>query len=567
MTAFDSLVEFLRKNTRAIADSSLGSKKKNVSKLGMPLAIDEVEPLSPCLRYSALFPPEPHPLLGGNTSGLDKRKVSGANDGSPILIQIRFEGTSKWPASMNAMGAAKCAMLIQLAEGIEKMKRERGSGDDDELSYFDGPMDVTPMYLDIGYRGYSWRIIVRADQELRMLRGLLNPTVEAKALRLSLINRHVRAAMHHSLIRAIHTRHPSAASVVRLAHRWVASHLLSDMIPHEAIELIVGKIYTETSGKSTALVCTPPATTVAGFLRFLHLLSTHDWAREPLIVDPQNHINYHDRELIHSQFTAVRGPEYSKGPAMYIISPADYDAVEDMMGSKVIGEAQKSLTDNVWAPTVTSNFPEKVVLRRAAALAKCSHDHLTACIIRGNGGKGWAAAFHESHASIMSFSALLRVEPSYITDPGCSSTNADATIDCDQFVTPFERCLQNRSDGVKELRKKFYKNLVLEKDTIHEWQPVRSLVNTLRARYNDYAVFFYNEFSPDIIAIIWRPDAFKPQPFSVIASDFKRPTSEVWKEDSPVITNIEDLMAEIVYIAKDIVTTFKVFDENKSGKI
>ena len=566
MTAFDSLVDFLRKNTRTIADSSLGSKKKNVSKLGMPLAIDEVEPLSPCLRYSALFPPKPHPLLGGNVIGLDKRKVSGANDGSPILIQIRFEGTSKWPASMNAMGAAKCAMLIQLAEGIDKMKRERGNGDtdDDELSFFDGPMDVTFMYLDIGYRGYSWRIIVRADQELRMLRSLRNPTVEAKALRLSLINRHVRAAMHHSLIRAIYTRHPTASSVVRLAHRWVASHLLSDMIPHEAIELIVGKIYTETSGKSTALVYTPPATTVAGFLRFLHLLSTHDWAREPLIVDPQNHINYHDRELIHSQFTAVRGSEYSKGPAMYIIFPADYDAVEDMVGSKVIGEAQKTLTDNVWAPTVTSNFPEKVVLRRAAALAKCSHDHLTACIIRGNGGKGWAAAFHESHASIMSFSALLRVEPSYITDPGCSSTNADATIDCDQFVTPFERCLQNRSDGVKGLRKKFYKNLVLEQDTIHEWRPVRSLVNTLRARYNDYAVFFYNEFSPDIIAIIWRPDVFKPQPFSVIASDFKRPTSEVWKEDSPVITNVEDLMAEIAYIAKDIVTTFKVFDEKKS---
>ena len=99
------------------------------------------------------------------------------------------------------------------------------------------------------------------------------------------------------------------------------------------------------------------------------------------------------------------------------------------------------------------------VLSQAAALAKCSHDHLTACIIRGNGGKGWAAAFHESHASIMSFSTLLRVEPSYITDPGCSSTNADATIDCDQFVTPFERCLQNRSDGVKELRKKFYRHL------------------------------------------------------------------------------------------------------------
>jgi U3 small nucleolar RNA-associated protein 22 len=189
LTAFDSLSDFLRQNTRTTIDNSLGSKGRKVSNLGMPLAIDEVEPLSPCLRYSALFPPVPHPLLGGSGGdvlGSDKRKVSGANVGSPILVQIRFEGTSKWPASLNAMGAAKCAMLIQLADGIDKMKRERGSAGtvDDDLASFDGPMDVTPKHLDIGYRGYSWRIVVRADQELRMLRGLRNPTEEAKALRL-----------------------------------------------------------------------------------------------------------------------------------------------------------------------------------------------------------------------------------------------------------------------------------------------------------------------------------------------------------------------------------------------
>ncbi|KAL3811309.1 hypothetical protein ACHAXA_005395 [Cyclostephanos tholiformis] len=471
LTAFNFLADFLRQNTKTTIDNSLGSKGRKVSNLGLPLAIDEVEPLSPCLRYSALFPPVPHPLLGGSGGdvlGSEKRKVSGSSIGSPILVQIRFEGTSKWPASLNAMGAAKCAMLIQLAEGIDKMKRERGAGTEgDDLAFFDGPMDVTPKYLDIGYRGYSWRIIVRADQELRMLRGLKNPTMEAKALRLKLINRHVRGAMHHSLIHAIHTRHPSASSVVRLAQRWVAAHMLSDMIPQEAIELMVASIYT--SGKSNGLVNSPPSTAVAGFLKLLHLLSTHDWVREPLIVDPQDHISYHDRGLIQAQFTTVRGPDFSKGPAMYIISPADYHAVEDMVVSKVVGDSQTLpayATENIWAPTITSEFPEKVVLCRAAALAKCSHDHLTACIIRGNIGNGWVAAFRESQASLSSFSALLRVEPSFITDPGCSSTVADCTIDVEKLLVPFERSLRKRFAGAKELRKKFYKNLVLEKDTL-----------------------------------------------------------------------------------------------------
>jgi len=91
----------------------------------------------------------------------------------------------------------------------------------------------------------------------------------------------------------------------------------------------------------------------------------------------------------------------------------------------------------------------------------------------------------------------------------------------------------------------------------HEWQPVQSLVNSLRSRYNDYAVFFYNEFAPDIIAMIWRPDAFRPQQFSAMVSDV-RPAAEIWQNDDLVITNTEDLMAEIGHFARNIVSTFKV---------
>lgn len=477
MAAFDSLADFLRQNSITVVDNSLGKERK-ASKLGLPLKIDEVEPLSPCLRYSSLFPPVPHPFLGAIDRGIDKRKVSGAVVGTPVLIQIRFEGSSKWPTSLNAMGAAKCAMLIQLAEGIEKMKQ---SGNLDE---FDGPIDVTPTYLDIGYRGYSWRVIVRADQELRMLKNLRNPTDEAKALRLSLINRHVRGSMHHSLIHAIHTRHPSSSLVSRLAHRWVASHMLSDMIPQEAIELIVAKIYTDPHEKAVSKMHSlgaPPSTVVAGFLRFLQVLSTHDWANEPLIVDPQSHMTAHDRGLILAQFNSIRGPDRNSGPAMYIISPADYDGVEGMTASKVVGEdgsaqevvEQTGALERVWSPTYTSKFPERVVLHRAAALAKCSHDHLTTCIMNGSSGSSWVAAFQESSTSLTSYSALLRVDNVFVIDNGCCSTNADSVIgapskqDSDGDVaSPFERSLLKRYAGPKDLRKKMYKNLVLEKSTL-----------------------------------------------------------------------------------------------------
>ena len=97
----------------------------------------------------------------------------------------------------------------------------------------------------------------------------------------------------------------------------------------------------------------------------------------------------------------------------------------------------------------------------------------------------------------------------------------------------------------------------------HEWQPVKSLVLTLRSKYSDYAVFFYNEFCPDIIAMIWRPSAFIPHSFSAISSAFKRPVTEFWKDDSLVITNTDDLMSEIGYSSMHIVTDMKVLDDKK----
>ncbi len=92
---------------------------------------------------------------------------------------------------------------------------------------------------------------------------------------------------------------------------------------------------------------------------------------------------------------------------------------------------------------------------------------------------------------------------------------------------------------------------------------MKSLVSTLRSRYNDYAVFFYNELTPDVIAIVWRPAAFVPQLFSAMVSEFKRPAMEFWRDDSLVIPNTDDLISEIEYASKDIISDVKVLDDKK----
>ena len=256
MKSFESLSEFLRLGTQPSQ-----YRQQNQIFLELPLTIDAVEPLSACLRYSELFPPTPHPSLGG-TSPSNNKKVSGAIMSEPILIQIRFGASSKWPSDLKAIGAAKTAMLVQLANGIE------GSNSKD----FDGPIQVTTNYLDLGYQGYCFRILVRADPEIKMLQGLVQPSPVASSLLKTLTRVHIVAAKHHSMIHAVHTSHPSSAGVVRMAKRWVANHMLSGLITTEAVELMVAKVY---SDDETPLET--PSTVTAGFLRFLHLLAHHDW--------------------------------------------------------------------------------------------------------------------------------------------------------------------------------------------------------------------------------------------------------------------------------------------------
>ncbi len=255
MKVFDALSQFLRRGSQP------SYQRENQNFVELPLTIDAVEPLSACLRYSELFPPTPHPFLGGRASSNNKQ-VSGAIMSQPIEIQIRFESTSKWPTDLKAIGAAKTAMLVQLANSIEGLNSRD----------FDGPIQVTTNYLDIGYRGYCFRIFIRADPEIKLLKGLVKPSPVALSLLKALTRVHVVAAKHHSMIHSVHTLHPSSSGVVRMAKRWVGCHMLSGLISMEAIELMVAKVYSDSDSPLEA-----PSTVTSGFLRFLHLLAFHDW--------------------------------------------------------------------------------------------------------------------------------------------------------------------------------------------------------------------------------------------------------------------------------------------------
>ena len=554
MSAFESLTAFLRHNSIAVPVTP-GSKDMR-SKLGLPLAIDAVEPLSSSLRYSELFPPQAHPLLGGKRRA-NGGKAAGVTNGSPILVQIRLEGNSKWPNDAKAISAAKCALLIQLAEGIETMKRNGAS----ECSAFDGPIHVTPGYMDVGYMGYSFRIMIRADQELKLLNSLRKPTPEAIELRKVLTKRHITSALHHSTVHSVNTQYPSAGLTMRLAMRWVHSHMLSGLLPQEAVEILVGKVFVD------AQPLDAPATAMSGFLRFLRLLSSHDWARQPLIFDPQGGMSAEDYARVQSDFEAIRGEDYSNGPPMFLITLGCIRSAEAQSMNGIPGVANRQIEHCM--PTFTRESPELVVLSRIIALAKRTELFLLDLLTKGepihlDGNNTWASAFHESTSSLKSYSVLLRVDPHIVVDPGSSSTSGDSAtkITDEGLKTPFTRSAVRRSTGPKSLRIHTYKNVGSSAEAIiHGWCPIANLVETLRAKFGSSAVFFYNALAPDIVALLWRPTAFSPVSFTAMHSEYKRPVENEWQEDSLAIQNAEDLLRKICHVADSAIEDVKILDD------
>jgi len=551
--AFNTLSDFLRQNSAATI--SVPGSSELTSRLGLPLAIDAVEPLSPALRYAELFPPLPHPWLGSqvSTKSVDS-KAAGAVLSDPIEIQIRFGPSSKWPTDMKAMGAAKTAMLISLVDGIEAMKRDGGIDGSDN---FYGHSYVTPSHADIGFMGYVFRIRVRADPELRLLQSLSKPNAEALSLLHVLTRRHVVSSMHHSMVHSVYSRYPSSSAVSRMARRWLSSHLLSGHIPFEAVELLVASVYSNRISPLDA-----PGSVVAGFLRFLELLGTHDWAREPLIVDPNDSLSSDDKKDINEEFELVRGSNFRNGPPMYVISPND---AKDAINSKP--------TSRRWMTSFTTSYPEAVVFARAIKLANRSYSFLRKALVNFQ-MDAWPAAFLESKTSFSSYSALLRIDQEFLLDSSSSST-ADANdfslskSDKSSSAMPesvFTRGMRNRYRGPKVLQKKWYKNILSENSdsakVILEWKPVNSIVQRLRSHFGSYFIVFYNDLCPNVLALLWRPSVFATsRPFSALVSAYVAPvTADGWQHDTLVAVNVGDILREISVFTKDVVIDVKVFD-------
>ena len=86
----------------------------------------------------------------------------------------------------------------------------------------------------------------------------------------------------------------------------------------------------------------------------------------------------------------------------------------------------------------------------------------------------------------------------------------------------------------------------------------------MKATFGERAVFFYNEYAPNVIALLWRPDVFQTHPFSVANAEYKCPVL-LNNEDSLLITNTDDILREVEDMSQDVVVDVKTLEKNVSS--
>jgi len=87
-------------------------------------------------------------------------------------------------------------------------------------------------------------------------------------------------------------------------------------------------------------------------------------------------------------------------------------------------------------------------------------------------------------------------------------------------------------------------------------------VHTLRNKFGTLALFFYNDLSPEVIGMLWKPNSFVPHAFSAMHSEYVLPIdARDWKSDSLVIHNTSDVLREMKQYTDGIVADVKVLDD------
>ncbi|XP_065716662.1 nucleolar protein 6 [Patagioenas fasciata] len=466
---------------------------------GLPLTVTAVQGVHPALRYTDVFPPIPmKPIYSFHTQIKTKH----------LLLPSEEKPCPAYIAPLTII----CHMegSGQWPQDKEAIKRIKAAFHLQlaELLQEQHHLVCRPAvtHTDVYKDGYVFRLQVAYHREPLILKEVVTPegmlkyqdTEESRQLELETLHLPYLTSSLHGL----QQQHPVFGSTCRLAKRWISAQLLSDNISEECVDLLVAFLFLHPAP------FTPPSSPQVGFLRFLNLLATFDWKNSPLIINLNAGLTDADCTEIKNKFMAAR----SRLPVMFIATPKDQ-----------------------WSSMWTQERPSAQILQRLLVLASESLRALEEQLMDPLNSQDVKMVFRPP---LDLYDVLIHLNPNQIP------RHLEGV---DRPLKSFTRGVVKNSAAVKILF------------PVVDYDPVQCYLQELRDAFSDLALFFYDKHGGEVIAVLWKPLSFQPQPFKV--SNVKGRMVTTLNNELVCVPNVEAILEDFEVLGQGLVKSVEARTE------
>ncbi|XP_014773515.1 nucleolar protein 6 isoform X1 [Octopus bimaculoides] len=460
--------------------------RKIISDIKITVDIKDIQGISPVFRFAEVFP-----ALGcrdsPNCLSQKNRNIPSPDlcpHYCPVVTVLCMVGTQgQDPEDLETLYRLKALYLLELMKSLQKK--------------FKLVISYHKQYLDILVDEIVFRLKLCFNPEIELLKEP-HTSVEGEKVHsnesLCLWAETRVMPKLTSVLRGLGQQHQTYGLVVRLAKRWLAVHFLSDDIPAIAIELLVASLFLDPYPFEV------PRGSICGFLRFLYLVSTFDWATSPFFVNLNNEYSGAEISQIKADFS-VR----TSFPPMTICIPLDKEVV------------------SFW----TREKPNQMMLNRLILIAKQSLCTLQEMLI-------WPASDLKKifRPSLEPFDVVIHLKHDQEASPGQAIDSIGRRN--------YPAFLSNPS------------NL-----PVVDYRPKQLFMKDLRETFGHLALFYSDEYSSSVIGVLWRPKIFQPQGFKVSLVNGQCLFEESSKENQ-LVPNIEAIIEDMKILGNGIVEHIKV---------
>ncbi|XP_069780228.1 nucleolar protein 6 [Narcine bancroftii] len=467
---------------------------------GLPLTVTSVQGTHPVFRYTDLFPPEP---MKADYSYHNKSK------GGKCLFPSVDKPCPVYVPSLKVIchmeGSGKWPRSKDAIQRIKAAFHIRlGELLDQQHELICQPATT---HVDVHKDGYVFRVQVAYHREPQILKeihtpeGMLKYRDTEESFQLEWETLHLPYLT--STLHGLQQQHSAYSGTCRLAKRWISAHLLSDDIGEECIDLLVAYLFTQPAPYSAL------ASPQTGFLRFLYLLSTFDWKNNPVIVNLNGEIKDAEYAEIKNDFSATR----AQLPVMFIATPNDRKT-------------------SIW----TKRRPSAPILQRLIELASQSLQILERQLLDPSGNHDLKLVFRPP---LDVYDVIIHLNSRHV--PRClEAVDKPKVTYC-------------RGTLKREAKVKFSKLPVVGYD------PVQCYLRELRNAFREFALFFYDSHGGSVIAVLWNPHAFAPQPFKT--SHINGRMLETKENGLQMIPNVEAILEDFEILGAGLVKSIEARTE------